>query len=146
MQVEEGIARIGSATTLDHTWGSQSSHISARFWRKIHGWNPTVADPYSGSGLLGEFWSRSRFFGLKNLFFGLHEGASSPYKKTSGRSQHEFLHFFSFLSATLACLDPDVNLQSETGSTDPIESGSEGTGENHEMFTELSEYRCVQYR
>jgi hypothetical protein len=52
-------------------------------------------------------------------------------------------------------LDPDVNLQSETGSTDPIEPGSEPdsypdptsrTGENHKMFTDLSEYRCVRYR
>jgi hypothetical protein len=67
--------------------------------------------------------------------------ASSPYKKTSSKSQHEILHLSSFLPAWFQMrinnpepdpqtrLNPDPNL---------IRIRIRRTGENHKMFMDLS--------
>ncbi len=69
------------------------------------------------------FWSKTTIY----LFLGLHKErpsyrkAFSSQKRTSNTSKHEFFEFFSTFVA-FALLDPDPD--SESGSTDPIESGS----------------------
>jgi hypothetical protein len=52
----------------------------------------------------------------------------SPQKRTSSTSKHEISEFILFLWVIFAHLDPDLDLDSESGFSDLTESGSETLG------------------